>query len=163
MSRLQKNGHNVDLQILENECSTAYKLQIEEKWKSTFKLVPPDMHRRNAAERMIQTFKAHFISILAGVSSTFPNFLWDKLLPQTELTLNLLHESNIAPAISAWEHFNGPFNFDANTLAPLGSPITIHTKPGTCRSWEFRVRKGFTIGPALKHYRCLQVVDTTTK
>ena len=28
MSRLQKNGHNVDLQIIDNECSTSYKLQI---------------------------------------------------------------------------------------------------------------------------------------
>ena len=60
------------------------------------------MHRRNIAERMIQTFKAHFLSILAGVSATFPPFLWDKLLPQTELTLNLLRQSNIAPAMSAW-------------------------------------------------------------
>ena len=101
MSQLQKNGHNVDLQILENECRTAYKLQIEGKWKSTFQLVPPDMHCRNAAERMIQTFKAHFLSTLAGVSSTFPNFIWDKLLPQTELTLNLLLHSNITPNISA--------------------------------------------------------------
>ena len=92
------------------------------------------MYRRNAAKKMIQTFKAHCRSILAGVSSTFPNFLWDKFLPQTERTLNLLRQSNISPAISAWEHFNGPFSFDATPLAPLGSPIIIHTKPGTRRS-----------------------------
>ena len=59
------------------------------------------MHCWNEAEIMIQTFKAQFLSILAGVSSTYPNFLWYKLLPQTELTLNLLRQSNIAPAISA--------------------------------------------------------------
>ena len=29
MNRLQKNGHAVDLQILINECSAAYKLQIK--------------------------------------------------------------------------------------------------------------------------------------
>ena len=29
MYRLQNNSHNVDLQILDNKCSTAYKLQIE--------------------------------------------------------------------------------------------------------------------------------------
>ena len=89
MSRLQKNGHNVDLQILDKKCSTAYKLQIEEKWKSTFQLIPPVMYCHNAAERMIQTSKVHFLSILARVSGTFTNFLWEKLLPQTELTLNL--------------------------------------------------------------------------
>ena len=140
MTRLQKNGHDVDLQILDKECSAAYKQQIEEKWKATFQLVPPDMHRRNIAERMIQTFKAHFLSILAGVAATFPPFLWDNLLPLTELTLNLLRQSNIAPAMSAWEHFNGPFNFDATPIAPLGSPIIIHTKPGNRRSWDYRGR-----------------------
>eukprot|EP00956_Cyclotella_meneghiniana_P028881 scaffold68484_cov41-Cyclotella_meneghiniana.AAC.3 len=34
------------------------------------------MHRRNAAERAIQTFKSHFKSVLAGVSDNF------ELLPQ---------------------------------------------------------------------------------
>ena len=101
MSCLQNNGHSVDLHMLDNECSTTYKLQIEEKWKATFQLVYPDMHRRNSAKLMIQTFKAHFLSILYVLSSTFPNFLWDKLFPQTDLTLSLLHQSNIAPAISA--------------------------------------------------------------
>ena len=112
---------------------------------------------------MIQTFKAHFLSILAGVSSTLPNFLWYKLLPQTKVTLNLLRQSNISPAIFAWDHFNGPFNFGATPIAPLGSPTVIHNKSGTCKSWDFRVRKGFTIGPALKHYCCFQVVDSTKK
>jgi hypothetical protein len=32
-----------------------------------YKLVPPGQHRQNQAEWAIQTFKAHFISILAGI------------------------------------------------------------------------------------------------
>ena len=32
MSNLTKRGHGFDLQILDNEFSAAYKLQIEEKW-----------------------------------------------------------------------------------------------------------------------------------
>ena len=40
MTRLQKNGHAVDLQIIDNECSAAYKLQIEGKWNTTFQLFP---------------------------------------------------------------------------------------------------------------------------
>ena len=99
MSNLTKRGHGVDLQILDNKCSAAYKLQTEEKWGAKIQLVPPDVHRRNIAERAIRTFKAHFLSILAGVSDAFPNLLWDCLLPQTELTLNLLRQSNIAPSI----------------------------------------------------------------
>ena len=101
MANLANRGQDVNLQILDNECIAAYKLQIEEKWVAKFQLVPPDVHRRNISERAIRTFKAHFLYILAGVSDAFPNFLWDCLLPQTLLPLNLLRQSNIAPSISA--------------------------------------------------------------
>jgi hypothetical protein len=40
-----------------------------------YKLFPPGQHRGNQAERAIQTFKAHFISILAGVDNKFPLLL----------------------------------------------------------------------------------------
>jgi hypothetical protein len=63
---------------------------MKKKWGVTYQLVPPDMHRRNAAERAIRTFKAHFLGILTGVSGDFPRHLWDLLLTQAELTLNLL-------------------------------------------------------------------------
>ena len=46
---------------------------------------------------------------------------------------------------------------------PLGSPIIIHTKPGNRRSWDYRGRRGFIIGPAFEHYRCFGVVDASTK
>jgi hypothetical protein len=163
MERLKRGGHSVDLQVLDNEASALYKLAITGKWNCRFQLVPPDVHRRNVAERAIRTFKAHFLSILAGVSDSFPNYLWDHLLPQTELTLNLLRQSTLAPEMSAWEHFHGPFNFDATPLGPLGCPIIIHNKPGRRKSWDFRGRGGFNVGPALSHYRCFHVVDGQTK
>jgi hypothetical protein len=90
MMRLAARGVSVDLQILDNKASAAYKHAITFTWQAKFQLVPPDMHCRNHAERAIRTFKAHFLSILAGVDPTFPPYLWDLLLPQAELTLNLL-------------------------------------------------------------------------
>jgi len=164
MSRLQARGHTVDHQVLDNECSAEYIRTITEDWKATYQLVPPNVHRRNLAERAIQTFKAHFLSILAGLSKAFPNYLWDKLLPQTELTLNLLRQSTIAPDMSAWEFYNkAPFNFDATPIGPCGCPVIIHNKPNKRASWAFRGRDGFNIGPALSHYRCFEVVDSDTK
>ena len=82
--------------------SKEYRRHVTDIWKATYQIVLPDVHRRNIAERAIRTFKAHFLSILAGIPSSFPNYLWDKLLPQTELSLNLLHQSTIAPLTSAW-------------------------------------------------------------
>eukprot|EP00956_Cyclotella_meneghiniana_P023402 scaffold45578_cov41-Cyclotella_meneghiniana.AAC.1 len=164
MERLKARGHTVDHQVLDNEASADYRRAITEDWKCTYQLVPPDVHRRNIAERAIQTFKAHFLSILAGISSLFPNYLWDKLIPQTELTLNLLRQSHVAPAISAWECYNNaPFNFDATPIGPCGCPVIIHNKPSKRKTWAFPGRDGFSIGPALQHYRCFQVVDSLTK
>jgi hypothetical protein len=133
MTRLAARGLSVNLQILDNEASAAYKQAITVTWQAEFQLVPPDMHRRNRAERAIRTFKSHFISILAGVDPTFPPYLWDLLLPQVELTLNLLRQLTLNPRISAWEYFQGLFDFNKTPLGPVGCRVLIHAKPSTRR------------------------------
>ena len=60
MKRLADRGHNVDVQILDNEVSADFKKTIVKDWYATYQLVPPNLHRRNVAERAIRTFKAHF-------------------------------------------------------------------------------------------------------
>ncbi len=90
MTLLVAQGLSVDPQILDNKASAAFKEAIAFKWNATFQLVPLDMHCHNWAERTICTFKDHFLAILASVNSPFPPYLWDLLLPQAELTLNLL-------------------------------------------------------------------------
>ena len=86
------------------------------------------MHRRNAAEQAIRTFKAHFLAILACVAPDFPRLLWDLLLTQTEMTLNLLRQATSNPAISAWEYFNGKSNYNDRPLGPLGISVIVHKK-----------------------------------
>ena len=163
MQRLKDKNLMVDLQILDNAASKEYKRTITEEWGVKFQLVPPHIHRRNTAERAIRTFKAHFLSVLAGVSGSFPKYLWDLLLPQTELTLNLLRQANLDPTKSAWEFFNGTFNYDATPLGPLGIDVLIHKKSTTRNSWDFRSKEGWNVGVALDHYRCQIVVAKDTK
>jgi hypothetical protein len=93
MTCLAAQGLSVDLQILDNKASLAYKEAITLKWNATFQLVSPDMHHHNRAECAIRTFKNHFLAILAGVDSAFPPYHWELLLPQAKLTLNLLCQS----------------------------------------------------------------------
>ena len=157
MQRLSERGLHVDLQILDNEASKEFKQLMKSKWKVSYQLVPPNVHRRNAAERAIRTFKAHFLSILAGVSPDFPANLWDRLLPQAEMTLNFLRQSRINPKISAWEFYNGPFDFDATPLGPLGCRVIIHKKTDSRQSWDFRGKDGWSVGVSLEHYRCQRV------
>jgi hypothetical protein len=122
-------GLSVNLQILDNEASAAYKQAITFTWQSKFQLVPPEMHHCNRAERAIRTFKDHFLSILAGVDQSFPPYLWDLLLPYAEITLNLLRQSTLNPRILAWEFFHGPFDFNKTPLALVGCRVLIHAKP----------------------------------
>jgi hypothetical protein len=57
--------------MLDNEAPEELKQAIREN-KCQVELTPADHHRQNAAERAIQTFKGHFISVLAGVDNSFP-------------------------------------------------------------------------------------------
>ena len=89
INRLKSAGITPKRHILDNECSVNFKQTIQDN-NMTYQLIPPHDHRHNMAEKAIQTFKAHFISILCGADKDFPLHLWDRLLPQAEHTLNML-------------------------------------------------------------------------
>ena len=59
---------------------------------------------------------AQFLAILAGIGPGFPKLRWDLLLTQAEITINLLRQPQYNPKKSAWEGFNGPFNFYATPM-----------------------------------------------
>jgi hypothetical protein len=84
---LTVKGFKPKNQTLDNEASTALKnfFTVND---IAYQLVPPHCHRRNAAERAIRTFKEHFVAGLSSVDPSFPMHLWDRLLPQAEITVN---------------------------------------------------------------------------
>ena len=128
-----------------------------------YQLVPPNTHQRNAAERAIYTFKDHLISVLAGVDPDLPRNLWDLLLPQTEVTLDLLRQATLDSSISSWVYFHGPFNYVATPLGPLGCHIISHKKTGTRNLWELCGADGLNVGVSLQNYHCHTIVSKTTK
>jgi hypothetical protein len=119
-----------------------------------YQLVPPHTHRRYAAERAIRTFKNHFIAGLCSTNPDFPLRLWDRLLPQAEITLNLLRTSRTQPTKSAYKVMFGPYDYNSHPLMPPGTKIFIHEKPGQRASWDPHGKQGWYIRPALEHYRC---------
>ena len=92
-------------------------------------MVLPYSHRRNAAERVIQTFNNHSVAILSGVDVRFPMQLWCKLLPQTILTLNLMRQSNVAPKVSVYAYMHGEFNYNNMPLPTLGRAVQLYETP----------------------------------
>ena len=128
MDKYESKGLKVDLHVLDNEVSAAYRKAITDH-KVTYQLVPPHIHRRNIAERAIRTFKEHLKAILAGIDDSYPLKHWDVFIPQAEMGLNLMRQSNINPKKSAYAYLNGPFDYNATPLAPLGCKVLTHDKP----------------------------------
>ena len=159
---LTSRGLRPQLQRLDNEASTQLKTFLSDN-QVDFQLVPPHAHRRNSAERAIRVFKNHFIAGLCSTDPSFPLHLWDRLLPQALLTLNLLRSSHINPKLSAQALIHGSFDFNRTPLAPPGTKVLIHTKPNTRETWAPHGAEGWYLGPAMNHYRCYRVYANETR
>ena len=101
--------------------------------------------------------------MLAGVVTDFPCILWDLLTPQAVIQLNMLRQATLNPRISAWEYFNGPFDYDATPFGPLGQKVIAHNRPGTRNSWDFRGKERWSVGTTMDGYRSQRYVAASTK
>jgi hypothetical protein len=162
LTRMKAAGLGLRKKVLNNKCSTAMKACIKENGMD-YELVSLGQNRHNQAEQAIQTFKAHFISILDGVNDKFPLLLWCHLLEPTELTLNLLPQSRVAPKILAFAHIHGTHNYMQKLLAPIRSAVQTHVKPDDRLSWDTRSEPGFNLGTSMEHHRCFRVYVTRTR
>ena len=155
-------GIQPKFQILDNEASHELKQAIL-KQKIKYQLAPPNIHRRNAAERAIRTLKNHLIAGLSSVDPDFPLHQWDQLIDQAVITLNLLRPARLNPSLSAYAYLFGMFNYSATPLAPPGIKCQIHEKPTQRKSWAPHSIDGHYLGPALEHYRCFKVLQQQPK
>ena len=158
---LSQRGLALKMHYLDNECPTVLQQFMTEKDKR-FQLVPPHLHRRNSAERAIQTFKNIFIEGLASINKNFPVHIWCRLLPHYLLTLNLLRSSRINPKLSAYAQLHGAFNFNRTPLVLPGTKIIIHYKPAIRGSWATHGYECWYISPASNCYPCHTVYSNHT-
>jgi len=162
IERLKACGILPKHHILDNEISDEFRGAIK-KHNMTYELVPPHDHRRNLAERAIQTWKGHFISILCGVDEDFPMHLWCRLLPQAEMTLNMARKSRLVPTISAYAHLHGQHDYNRHPLAPLGCAVEMHVQPDVRETWAAHSVSGFNVGTSFQHYRCYSIWVKNTR
>jgi hypothetical protein len=132
---LTSKGLKPKFQRMDNEASTALKHFLHSN-DIQFQLVPPHVHRQNAAERDIQTFKNRLFAMLCSTDTQFPIHLWDRLIPQAVITLNLLRQSRINPKLSAHAQLNGLFDYNKTPLAPPGTKVIIREKMDRRGSWS---------------------------
>jgi hypothetical protein len=99
---------------------------------------------------------------LSSVDPSFPIHLWDRLLTQAEITLNLLSTSQLHPQLSAAAHYHGLVDCNKKYFAPPGCKIIAHEKPGKRRAWSPHGQHKYSLGPAMHHYRCQNIYISTT-
>jgi hypothetical protein len=162
LQRMAACGIKPTKQVLDNETSASYKHAIINSDMS-YQLVPPDDHRRNLAEKAIQTWKDHFIAALSGTADKFPLHLWCQTLPQMERQLNLLRQSHTNPKISAYAQLYGHHDYNALPFVPIGMEALVHDKPSRRSSFAQHCTKGWVLGTSPEHYRCYKVWSNTSR
>jgi hypothetical protein len=165
LERMRRLGIVPKHQILDNQCHGLMKQAIEETTlsdgsilKMTYKLVPPEEHRRNMAKKSIQTFKDHFVGVLSGCAKAMPMHLWCQLLPLVERHLLLLRQSRVNLGMSAYAYvYQGQHNYSKHPFVPIGMGSLVHVKPHKRRTYAQHCEKGFVIGISFKHYWCQKI------
>ena len=152
MLRLKQVGIITQKHILDNEVFKATKTVIRDEYKMKLELVPPGCHCCNAAEVAIINFKSHLLSVLLGTATRFPPTLWDRLLPQAEVTVNLLRQSNAAPNVSAYDHLSGTLDYNKMPLAPMGCDAQVHEKADKRGIWAYHSVDGWYLDTTPEHY-----------
>ncbi len=104
-----------------------------------------------------------FYFSVSRVADGFPINQWDKLLPQTILTLNLLRQSNVAPNISAWAYHHGSFDYNRMPLAPMGCAVQFLLRPSRRKTFGEHAEDGFYLKTSEEHYRTHVVFCTKTQ
>ena len=146
---------------MDNECSSDLKKAMK-KYEIDFQLALPHMHRQNAVEQGIRTFKNHFIAWFSTEDPDFPISEWERILSQYVITLNLLKNSRVNPALSAYAFLFGPYDFNKYSMAPPGTCVIVHDKPVKRTLWGHHDTPGWYISPSLDHYLCMQCYMPTT-
>jgi hypothetical protein len=158
---LINRGLEPRLHITDNETSAQLKQYLTSRGVQ-YQLVPPNNHRANAAERAIRTFKNHFIATLCSCDMNFPLQLWDRLIEQAVITLNILRKSSINERLSAYAQVHGVFDFNTTPLGPPGTKVLVHERPNNRGTWSPHGTEGWYIGPAMDHYRSFKIYIPST-
>lgn len=125
-------------------------------------LTPASNHRTNNAERCIQTAKNHLVAGYHTADPDFPVKAMHNLVPQAEITLNILRKSRLSNR-SAYTEIHGPFDSNRFRLHPPGTKLVTLDDPNK-RPKQFAEHGpiAFYLHPAPHQYRSYTVYCPST-
>ncbi|KAL7523489.1 hypothetical protein ACHAWF_000544, partial [Thalassiosira exigua] len=132
---LKQQGFKPKLNILDNQCSKLLQKYIEN-----------DRVCMQTSERSRENNP--------NSQESFCCRLWDELLKQAEISLNLLRTSRYDPKKLVYEVLHGPFDYNRTPLAPPGTKALVFSTPNKHLSREQHAKDAWYVGPAMAHYRC---------
>jgi hypothetical protein len=95
----------------------------------------------------------HFLTGLWGTSKNFTLHLWDRLLPQALISLNLLRQSPLNLKLSAHAQLNGFFDYNRSPIGRSSTRVQAYGMPSNRTSWSTHAcSNGWYTGPALNCY-----------
>ena len=97
-----------------------------------------------------------------GTDENFPITQWDRLIPQTHRTLNMMRPCRINLKLSADAFLEEQHDYNAVPFPPLGWRMLIFEGPDQRSSWGFHAVEGYSIGPAEENYRSYSGLLTST-
>ena len=103
----------------------------------------------------------HIVAGLCSVDLKFSLNLWDNLLQQALLFLNILRASKINLHLSVYTHVYGIFGYN-RSLAPPCIKVLFHIRHKDRPSWKPLTIQGANVGPAMDHYRCHHIYSWST-
>ena len=161
-SFFRTRGNSITSVVIDNETSAELK-QLFTDEKLDVQTVPPGDKRSNKAERSIQSWRNHLISVLGTINSRCPLNLWEDFVEQMELTLAHLRPFADNPALSSWEGIHGyKYDFLAHPLSVCGTKIYMFESNDVRDKNDCHGQLGFYAGPALDSYRSYRCHITAT-
>ena len=127
-----------------------------------YQLTLKGKHSRNSSDKLIQTWKDHFLSGMASIHPDFTLSQWCKLVEQSNITLNLLRQSRINPKLSVYAQVFGSLGYQKSPLPPPVMKVLARVLPIDCRSFDLHEIKGFSVGVAMENYRCFKIFIRST-
>ena len=145
---------------MDNETSAEVEAFIKEQ-NTDVQYTAPGRHCA-PAEKAVQTYKSCFKSTTASLPPDFPISYWCRLLPQIDLSVNIVRPCRQNPKLSAWAAMEGEFHFDSRPITSLGTAVLIYKHPGNRTTFGHNTKKSWYIGPCLNHYRTFKTILPST-
>ena len=116
-------------------------------------LAPPHNHGENVTERSNHRCKNNLIAGISGANPYFLMTLWDSLISQANIAINLIRNSRINPKLSACTQIVGQLDYDRKKLSLPCCKRIVHETTAKIKTWAVHGTKSYYTSPTLQYCR----------